>query len=433
MSEPFRERLALGVIAVISVVAHFANLTHPSEVVFDEFHFGKFVNAYCCTHQTIFDIHPPHTKLVMAWLVKLWGYDGGFDFKSIGEPLAAGPLFAFRLWPAIVGSLIPVVGFLLLRTWGVAVVWAFTGALALALENGILIQTRIMALDGQLLLGSLVSVLAFEWMLRARTSIRQVIHAALVGLALAVTVSAKFTGLAVMAILGFRLLQHFAASGLKPRWSWVLVAKVAVGVAAFLLLYLGGWKLHFMWLTEPGPGTAFYQPTGNFLKDVAVLHKVMVKANDGITASHPWSSPWWGWPVMKKPIYYWVDNGAVIFFAGNPVVWWGALATSVLMLGYVVATGTRRGPYLDMLVVGWFASYIPYALVSRGLFLYHYLPPLMWLILLATLLLSRMPERSPVKPWHVMALITCGFVISMPVTFGFIGWKAVPTWLLNLH
>lgn len=433
MSEKSLERLATAAIATISLFLHFVNLTHPSQVVFDEFHFGKFVNAYCCTHQTIFDIHPPHSKLVMAWLAKMWGYDGRFAFESIGQALDTGPLLAFRLWPAIVGTLIPVVGFVLLRVWGVRVAWAFTGALALALDNGILTQTRIMALDGQLLLGSLLTVLFFELMLRARPASRQILYAFLVGLALAMTVSAKFTGLAVTAILGFRLFQHFTISGMKPRWNWVVAAKFTAGTVAFLLLYLAGWKLHFMWLTLPGPGTAFYNPTGNFLEDVAVLHKVMVRANDGIKTVHPWSSPWWGWPFMTKPIYYWVNNGAVIYFVGNPVVWWGSLAATVLMLGQFAASGRSRGLYADLLVFGWIAAYLPYALVSRGLFLYHYLPPLVWLVLLTTVLFSRMPDRSGIRPYHVIAMLICGFIVTMPVTFGFIGWKDIPVWLLNLR
>jgi dolichyl-phosphate-mannose--protein O-mannosyl transferase len=34
--------------------------------VFDEVTFGKFVQAYCCTGERFFDIHPPHGKLLIA-------------------------------------------------------------------------------------------------------------------------------------------------------------------------------------------------------------------------------------------------------------------------------------------------------------------------------------------------------------------------------
>ena len=438
-----QEKLSFAALLAVSMALHFVNLTHPVQVVFDEFHFGKFVNAYCCSHETIFDIHPPHPKLIMAWLAKLWGYDGRLGFMAIGDSLAGAPIFALRLWPATVGALIPLVGFWLLRLWRVPLAWAFTGGMALALENGILVQTRIMALDGQLLLGSLLSVLMCEKMLRARTGAGQIAFGLFTGLSLALTVSAKFTGLAVIAILGFQLIQQFMRSGMKLHWTKAAIVTTATTALAafggFMALYLAGWKLHFMWLTKPGLGTAFYSLTGNFLHDVFALHKIMLSANNGITTSHPWTSPWWQWPMMQKPIYYWVDQGAMIYFAGNPVVWWGSLGTTLILLVWMglSRSGAWRGPHANLLIVGWAASFIPYAFVSRGLFLYHYLPPLMWLILLTTILLSRQPtlnsKSSLIKPWHVLSLIICGFVITMPVTFGFVGWKEIPVQLLRLR
>lgn len=427
LSHAARENLVFAALAAISFALHFVYLTHPHQVVFDEYHFGKFVNAYCCSHETIFDIHPPHSKLIMAWLVTLWGYDGSVGFKTIGESFAGAPVFAFRLWPALVGSLLPLVAFKLLRRWRVSLAWAFTGGLAIAMENGILIQTRIMALDGQLLLGSLLAVWMCEKMLGSRTSQRQIIFGLLMGISLAFSVSAKFTGLAVIAILGFQLTQHFMRSGMKLNWTKTATVTSLAAWIGFWTFYLAGWKLHFMWLTKPGPGSAFYATTGDFFSDVIALHKIMVTANNGITTAHPWTSIWWEWPIMQKPIYYWVDQGAMIYFVGNPVVWWGVHLVCIALLGF------RRTMQTNLLVLGWLASFIPYAFVSRGLFLYHYLPPLMWLILLATILISQQPKSSPIKPWHAMVLIACGFAITLPVTFGFVGWKEIPVQLLKLR
>ena len=437
LSHAHQERLAFGALAAISFALHFTNLTQPAQVVFDEYHFGKFVNAYCCSHETIFDIHPPHPKLVMAWLAKLWGYGGGVEFKTIGESLTAGgagaSIFAFRLWPALVGSLLPLAAFKLLRQWRVPLAWAFTGGIALALENGILLQTRIMALDGQLLLGSVLSVLMCEKMLAVRKSHKKILYGLFLGLSLALSISAKFTGLAMIGILGFQIGQHFMRSGMKFHWTKTSTATALAALAGFLVLYLAGWHLHFLWLTKPGPGSAFYAVTGNFLEDVFALHKIMLKANNGITTAHPWTSLWWQWPIMQKPIYYWVDQEAIIYFVGNPAVWWGAHIACLALLGF------RRTSQTNLLVLSWIASFLPYAFVSRGLFLYHYLPPLMWVVLLATVLLSqqalvsRQPKATSIKPWHVIALIACGFLITSPVTFGFVGWKEITVALLNLR
>ena len=40
------DQLALLLLSTLSVLTRFAYLAHPREVVFDEYHFGKFVNGY---------------------------------------------------------------------------------------------------------------------------------------------------------------------------------------------------------------------------------------------------------------------------------------------------------------------------------------------------------------------------------------------------
>ncbi|MBI3421301.1 MAG: phospholipid carrier-dependent glycosyltransferase, partial [Candidatus Sungbacteria bacterium] len=52
--------LGLWLLTTASIGLHFTALDYPRQVVFDEVHFGKFVNAYCCTKERFFDIHPPH-------------------------------------------------------------------------------------------------------------------------------------------------------------------------------------------------------------------------------------------------------------------------------------------------------------------------------------------------------------------------------------
>ncbi len=72
------------IIIGLSTATHFAFFGHPNETVFDEVHFGKFVNGYL-SHKYFFDIHPPLGKLMISGVAKLSGYKTGFDFKEIGE------------------------------------------------------------------------------------------------------------------------------------------------------------------------------------------------------------------------------------------------------------------------------------------------------------------------------------------------------------
>lgn len=53
-------------------------------VRFDEVHFGKFASKYIKT-QYFVDVHPPLAKLLITLAAFIFGYDGNFDFKDIGE------------------------------------------------------------------------------------------------------------------------------------------------------------------------------------------------------------------------------------------------------------------------------------------------------------------------------------------------------------
>jgi dolichyl-phosphate-mannose--protein O-mannosyl transferase len=72
-------------------------LKWPAQVVFDEVHFGKFVNGYI-TGRYFFDIHPPLGKLLIALVAYSYGYDGTQPFDHIGEAYHANVnLFALRV------------------------------------------------------------------------------------------------------------------------------------------------------------------------------------------------------------------------------------------------------------------------------------------------------------------------------------------------
>lgn len=58
----------------LSLATRFYRLDVPRGVVFDEYHFGRFVNQYNAGTY-LFDIHPPLGKLVFVFVGHLFGYD----------------------------------------------------------------------------------------------------------------------------------------------------------------------------------------------------------------------------------------------------------------------------------------------------------------------------------------------------------------------
>ncbi len=65
------------------VLTRFYHLSQPSQVVFDEVHFGTQASYYI-TGLYYYDVHPPLGKMILALAGWLAGYDGTFIFKSIG-------------------------------------------------------------------------------------------------------------------------------------------------------------------------------------------------------------------------------------------------------------------------------------------------------------------------------------------------------------
>ena len=202
-------------------------------------------------------------------------------------------------------------------------------------------------------------------------------------------------------------------------------------------IYLLGWKMHFQLMIFPGEGDAFFTPTADFIKDTVHLHHVMFSANAGIKTPHPYSSFWWQWPMMKKPIFYWLNNNAGIYFIGNPLVWWSAglifhLADGVSdfrkgqKLEAVAFSGPKSaaldspGRIFDFHRFRWFRF-------NRPLFLYHYLPALTFSLIAATLwidLLGFVRNASlghqRISYYAVLGCCVVVFCLLSPITYGFL-------------
>ena len=147
------------------------------------------------------------------------------------------------------------------------------------------------------------------------------------------------------------------------------------------------------------------------------------------SATHPYSSPWWSWPLMLRPIAYWQNfpkTGDVqtVWGGGNPVLWWGALTAITIT---AVKAIERPNLTRSFLVVGYLSYLLIWAWIGRTLFLYHYMAAVYFgFIALAVLLGECFEERA--EPWEHLALLltmTPVFFLGMPPTWGWITFIAV--------
>lgn len=310
--------LLIGGLLFLSGVTHFVGLSQPREVIFDEVHFGKFVTAYCCTGERFFDIHPPHAKLLIAAVAKLSGYAGDSSFENIGQPYGAVSPFGFRAVSALTGTLLPLIIYALIRQLGGSARAAFFAALLVIFDNALTVQTRLMALDGLLLLATFGSLAAYLVAEHALSAAKQWVAWAVVAGALAgLAVGSKFTGLLALGLIGILGLRRLFVAYRTPLFRRWLLMGVFILVSAFLV-YMAGWVIHFLLLTEPGGGDVWGVPQWekplalSFWRETITLHKTMYNANNGLTIFHHDSSPWWGWPFMNNPVFYWHKPSAAV-------------------------------------------------------------------------------------------------------------------------
>jgi len=424
-----RVRRAIVALAIAGALTHFAGLAYPRQVVFDEATFGKYVAAYCCTGERIFDVHPPHGKLLIAAAAWAGGFDGHFTFDHIGLPYGETPVAALRAVPAIAGLLIPPLFMLLLLELGASFPAALLGGILLLLDNGMLLETRIIVWDGLLVASTLGALVCFLSAMRhGGFGWRLVVAGAVAGLA----VGCKTTGLSVPALMALCL--FFGAGGARGAVSH-RVKQGAVLALAGSIVYLAGWWIHWAVLTEPGMADGFYTTTGRFVDDFLTMHRAMIRENFRLAATHPDASAPWTWPVMKVAPYFWQGEGASIYLVGNPVVWWGSSLSLAAILTFVIGRGPlgRRLPVIvNPRAKPWIAltayaiAYAPLLPVGRVLFLYHYLTPLTFAVAFVLLWLDRFgwtragrisdQRRSY---FAVLGLAALGFLVVSPLTYGF--------------
>jgi dolichyl-phosphate-mannose-protein mannosyltransferase len=246
-------------------------------------------------------------------------------------------------------------------------------------------------------------------------------------------VGTKFTGLAVPALIGIWLARAWWTAPLA-RARGLIVRRGLLMAAAGGAIYLAGWMVHFSLLTQPGPADAFHPTTGRFIEDLRVTHRAMIEANTGMVATHPDASLPLTWPIMKVPPYFWSGETSVEYLMGNPVVWWGSsvlLVVIIVNFGLARVTQVKLGPRpaasrLWWLLTAYAVSYLPFFRVTRILFLYHYLTPLVFALAAVLIWLDEVGWTRPAGTgrqrasyYGVMVAAVVGFLLMSPLTYGY--------------
>src|SRR5262249_5074550 len=144
-----------------------------------------------------------------------------------------------------------------------------------ALDNALVLQSRVMGLYPMFLF-ALVSSLYFALKTRDTLGAKKLLVLAACGIACGFAAGFQLTGISAPAVVFF-VLTIFWLNRTISLYSALFQSAMVAFVG--LVVYLIGWKIHFLLLPNPGFGDALYRNTGEFWVDLFELHRHMYRAS----------------------------------------------------------------------------------------------------------------------------------------------------------
>lgn len=141
---------------------------------------------------------------------------------------------------------------------------------------------------------------------------------------------------------------------------------------------------------------------------------------------HPFASQWWSWPIDMRPVFLFQGQGypdgymSSMSTMGNPIIWWGGLGAVITLIVIRLRKG-RLGQRTLFLTIAALSQYLPWVLISRETFIYHYFATVPFLILLMAVLAKYLIERTRYGKKAVFIYLgVCLVIFAMfyPVTTG---------------
>jgi dolichyl-phosphate-mannose--protein O-mannosyl transferase len=158
----------------------------------------------------------------------------------------------------------------------------------------------------------------------------------------------------------------------------------------------------------------------------------MYKYHSGVKATHPFSSTWWEWPVIKTPAWYYDGSDALppgkmstISALGNPAIWWAGI---IAVLAAVFLAMKHRNPHLFVILTAFAAQYLTWAIAPRDCtFIYHFFGAVPFVILCITYVISYIEDKNQKNRYFVngyLAFVLILFIMFYPVLSGMVVSKA---------
>ena len=392
----YRVQLLLFLIIAISFGLKFHRLEFPQSYYFDEVYFAFTAQEMAKGNKSAWQVPEVEAPKDLAYE---WTHPPlGKEISSLGILIFGDNTFGWRFFQAFFGVLGTLFIFLLGRNLfnnGVGLI----AALLYTFESFIFVLSRITMVD--IFMANFV-LLASLFVVKYAKS-RKTIFLLLTGLFCGASISIKWSGVYIaefLAGVSFFLIYYFEVYSSDSEGSSYVSALLKIFprmIIAFVLIPL------IIYVATYIPFFYF----GNSIGDFINLQGQMFGYHGGVTETHPYQSQWWMWPLLIKTVYMHFENldgqYAHIYALGNPFIWWTGC---LFLIAGVVQVIRKESPALIFTVVSVFAYWLPWALSPRKVtFLYHFLPALLFVIIIIAYFLNSIWNKSKYGKFIVVMYI----------------------------
>jgi dolichyl-phosphate-mannose-protein mannosyltransferase len=329
--------------------------------IFDEIYFARTAYEHLMHERPFEYTHPPLGKLLIASGILVFGLDA----------------FGWRIIPLIFGAvMIPVMYIFGKRMFNTRF-GGFSCAFLLAFESMHFVLSRIAMID--IILSALMLLMFYFFYMYYRGEFFKqgwknaysplLLSGIFFGLAISVKLTAFFGALAVVVLFlllkrdelkkADRLRKNFFIPFLLTPMFVMFISFVVISFIIYALSYTPIMGI-------PGEGSG--------LSMVFRYSENMLRYHETLTATHPFSSPWWSWIFMLKPVWIYnlgnpFDNTVSNIVAiGNPGIWWASIPFLIFVAWRWIKEKDSTARFIT---VAFLLQLLPYLLIGRILFLYH--------------------------------------------------------------
>jgi len=388
-------------------------LNYMSETIFDEVYYVRTAEDYLSGREPFEKTHPPLGKLLISAGISVFGFNP-FGWRIMGV------LFATFMLPTMY-----LLGKEIIGSW----LGGLFSSILLMLDFMHFTMGRIATIDTFLVFFLLMSQLFFYkytkkviengWVTSLNHYFVSIIF---LSLGFSVKWTAMFTLFSYLFYIGLLRFYLPLKNGefkdkfiLKNRRIvYASILTVLIFVVVYLLSYVPyiGIKYSF--------------------NDVYREQWYMLNYHSELSATHPFSSPWWSWPLLLRPVWLYVAEFgksyvSTITLMGNPIIWWFGFFSVISLFERVLKEKNLRYSLINILFI---FQWIPYSLISRTLFLYHFYPNVILICLSLSIKINEIwrDNKNSKKLFLYFSITVIVFCLFYPVISGY----NAPMWYRKL-